>query len=267
MKVIIRRRQPSENLPKQVREEAIKNLASIYVGRLPLDPLSKEETERFMPALVGLPASHNEFPKACQRFWAEMTIKVPFAGRELETAVSADGDPINMEDYLMFRFALAHPHCGKNEATMRKNPIMTHYIFNPQEEELANNKKIEHAKLADKAYLKDSEDKEKMIQIIQVLSPKTTPNLLSEMQLQNVLYNLKSESPESYYIASTDKNLMLKAEIYNLVNSNILSQVGNKFIYESEPIGSSVNEAIAYFKDARNSKVVLEIRSRLKELV
>jgi hypothetical protein len=197
----------------------------------------------------------------------EMEIKVPFSGFELEVAQTEDGEPINLEHYLKYRFALAHPYCGKNEMDMKKNVLMTHYILDPEIEEIEKSKKTELAKLADKAFILDSDRPEKMQMILQVMSPNTSPENLSSKQLENVLYSMKNNQPATYYETSKDKNLEIKAEIYKLVNSGVITQIGNKFIYESEPLGTTLNETVAYFKDARNSKALLEMRSKLKELV
>ena len=267
MKVIIRRRQPQENLPKQVRAEAKKNLGSHFVGQLPLNPLTETQTKKWMPGLIGLPSTHQDFPLKVREFWAEMSIKVPFEGAELDISIDDNKNPFNLLDYLKYLWAQQHITCAASEEEMRKDPRKTHYIFNPQKDVLEKNEVVQIGKRADKAYIKDMADEKKVNELARVLL-NIDPSTLSPTEKENSLYTLKNADPKQYIEKSEDKNLPIKAEIIELVAAKIINKIGSQYYYEEQILGTTLKETVAFMRDeARNSKLLLEMRAALKQLV
>ena len=63
-KVFLRRKEAKGYLPKEILVAARVTLGSVFVGRQPLNGLTSDESQRFLPELLGLPHSHPDFPRA-----------------------------------------------------------------------------------------------------------------------------------------------------------------------------------------------------------
>ena len=83
-KVIIRRKEVQGFLPKEIRAAARVTIGSMYVGRQPLKGLDYEDSKKFLPEILGTPGDHPDFPRLEKEFWANMRVRVPFEGIELD---------------------------------------------------------------------------------------------------------------------------------------------------------------------------------------
>ena len=72
------------HLPKEVRAGAISKISSVYVNRQPLKGVEGEEAKKLLNGMLDVGPDHVEWPKHVKKFWAELMIKVPFEGIELE---------------------------------------------------------------------------------------------------------------------------------------------------------------------------------------
>ena len=117
-KIFIRRKELNNHLPKAVRAEAISKLSSVYVNRQPLKGCTPKEEKELMQEILDVSPDHVDWPKHSKKFWADMTIPVGFTGVELEVGLHEDGTPINVIDYLKYKFATKHPHVALTKAEM-----------------------------------------------------------------------------------------------------------------------------------------------------
>ena len=87
---MIRRKEVLNHLPKEIRAVAKISIGSIYVNRQPLKGVEGEEAEQLLSKILDVPPGHQDWPKQEKDFWASMSIKVPFEGKELDiSGVSA----------------------------------------------------------------------------------------------------------------------------------------------------------------------------------
>ena len=117
-KVIIRRKEVQGYLPKEIRAGARVTIGSMYVGRQPLKGLDSEEAHKLLPDIIGLPSNHQEFPAAEKTFWANMSVKVPFEGVELDITTDDDGNPLNVMDYITYKWCQRHRHVAESNESM-----------------------------------------------------------------------------------------------------------------------------------------------------
>lgn len=265
-KVIIRRKEVLGFLPKEIRAGAKVTIGSIYVGRQPLKGVEGEESHKLLSGILDVPPGHADWPKQEKEFWASMSLRVPFEGVELDVTVDEDGTPFNTMDYITYKWCQKHRQVAHSKEELAKSPNAKFYIYDPQKDLLKSNAKVKVAKEADKEFIKASGDTEKMRRLIRLLVPGTNPEKLSDLEIENRLYSVKSEAPAKFLKLATDKDLDLKAEIEELVSKSVLRKIGNQYIYGDETIGETIKDTIVYFKNKKNSGAVNAIRAQLKEV-
>ena len=263
-KIYLRRKESTSNLPKDILVAARVVLGSVFVGRQPLNGLSAKEAENFLPAILGLPYSHPDFPNAEKNYWASLRIKVPFEGKELDVSLDASGMPLNVSDYINYLWAKKHPHVAETKEGMDVQG-KRFYIYDPERDLLKRNNVIQTSKDADREFLKASTSKDRMKRLLRVLAG-VNPEKLSELQVENQLYEFKTKNPAKFYKAAVDKDLDLKDELAELVQMDVLRKIGNQYIHEDETLGETLQDTLVYFKNKKNSGAVNAIRAKLKNV-
>lgn len=263
-KVIIRRKEVQGFLPKEIRAGARVTLGSMYIGRQPLKGLDNEESKKYLPDIIGLPPTHQDWPAAEKTFWANMSVKVPFEGKELDITTEEDGTPVNVLDWITYKWCQKHRHVADKKEAM--NSQHRFYIYDPNKDLIEQNNKIKVKKEADKEFIKISADVDKMRRILRIFG-NSNPNKLSQIEVENSLYESKEKEPAKFLKIVLDKNLDLRAEIESLVAAGVIRKIGNQHIYGDETVGENITDTIIYFKNKKNSGQVNAMRAQLKTLV
>ena len=86
------------------------------------------------------------------------------------------------------------------------------------------------------------------------------------MEIENSLYDLKGNAPAKFVRICQDKHLKMKAEIEEMVSSQILRKIGNQIIYQDEVLGETLQNAVIYLNDKKNSGKLTTLRAKLKEV-
>lgn len=265
-KIYIRRKEVLNHLPKEVRAGAKISIGSIYVGRQPLKGVEGEEAHKLLSKILDVPPGHENWPKQEKEFWASMTVKVPFEGVELNITVDEDGNPENVMDYITYKWCMKHRQVAESKEAMDSNGEKRFYIYDPDKDLLKKNAEVKVKKEADKEFIKISSDVDKMRRLLRVLSKGSQPQKLTDMEVENQLYEIKNSKPASFLKYSLDKNLDVRAELEEMIEIGVLRTIGNQIIYEDETIGENITDAIVYFNNKKNSGQVNAMRAQLKEL-
>ncbi len=265
-KVIIRRKEVLNHLPQEIRAGAKISIGSIYVGRQPLKGVEGEEANKLLSGILDVPPGHPDWPKQVKNFWASMTVKVPFEGKELDIAVDEDGNPHNVIDYVTYKWCKKHRQVADTKEEMEKVSGKKFYIYDPQRDLLKKSAKVKVQKEADKEFIKASTDAAKMKRLLRLLSKGSNPEKLSNLEVENNLYDIKSREPVKFLKLVLDKDLDLRAEIEEMASKDVLRKIGNQYIYGDETIGENITDTIVYFKNKKNSGSVNAIRAQLKTL-
>ena len=264
-KVYLRRKDLGGYLPKAVRAEATMKLSSVYVNRQPLKGFSPADEKKFMEGILDVNPDHVDWPKHSKQFWAELTIPVGFTGVELEVGKDDGGMPISIMDYIKYSFAIKHPHVALTKEEMDSDFNKRFYIQDTTRDDKVKNNQIKLKKDADKEFIKVSSNNENMKRILRLMS-NTNPDRMSIEQVENALYELKNSQPKKFLRVATDKNLELKAEVEHMISAGVLRKIGNQVIFIDEVIGDTMEDAVVYLKDKKNSGTLTILRSKLKEL-
>ena len=263
--IFIRRQELNGHLPKAVRAEAVMKLSSVYVNRQPLKGLSAKEEKELMEGILDVSPDHVEWPKHSKAFWAELTIPVGFTGVKLEVGLGEDGKPISIMDYLKYKFAIKHPHVALTKEEMDTDYNKRFYIHDLTREDKVKNTQIQLRKDADKEFIKLSSNIKNMKRVLRLIS-NTNPDRMTDEQVENSLYEIKGTQTKKFLRLATDKNLEVKAEIEEMVTASVLRRIGNQVIYIDEVIGDTLEDAVVYLKDKKNSGTLTVLRAKLKEL-
>ena len=250
-KVIIRRKEVLNHLPQEIRAGAKISIGSIYVGRQPLKGVEGEEADKLLSGILDVPPGHPEWPKQVKNFWASMTVKIPFEGKELDIAVDEDGNPHNVMDYVTYKWCKKHRQVADTKEEMEKGSGKRFYIYDPQRDLLKKSAKVKIQKEADKEFIKASTDVAKMKRLLRLLSKGSSPDKLSNLEVENNLYDIKSKEPAKFLKLVLDKDLDLRAEIEEMVSKDVLRKIGNQYIYGDETIGENITDTIVYFKNKK----------------
>jgi len=264
-KIYIRRKETNSFLPKEVRLGARVTIGSIFVGRHPLKGVEGEEAKKYLPNIIGLPYDHPDFPSRERNYWASLRVKIPFEGKELDIGMHEDGTPINVEDYVTYKWCSKHRQVADTKDEMLAVSGKKFYIYDPQRDLLKKNKLIQVSKDADKEFLKASSDPARMKRLLRVLS-NSNPDKLTNLEIENDLYSFKTKSPAKFYKAAIDKDLDLKDEIAEMVQYDIIRKIGNQHIYSDETLGDDLRDTIIYFKNKKNSGALNVMRAKLKDV-
>ena len=261
-KIMLRRKEVMGHLPKEVRAGAITKIGSVYVNRQPLKGVEGEEAKKLLNGMLDVGPDHVEWPKHVKKFWAELMIKVPFEGIELEVGLDESGIPYNLDHYLKYRFCLKHPYVADNKHNAKGKQRF--YFVDAERDILKKNQTVQLRKDADKEFIKVSSDEKKMDWLLRVLS-KQNPTKLTREQKENALYDIKDKDPAKFFKVAIDKDLELKAEIESMIEAGVLRKIGNQVIYIDEVLGEDMKDTIVYLKNKKNSGTLTILRAKLKE--
>ena len=167
--VTLRRKELMNHLPKEVRVTAKSRLGSVFVGRQPLKGVSGEVEKTLLNGVLDVEPTHSDWPRHSKKFWAEMSIQVPFEGVTLDVSLAEDGSPVALEDYIKYTFIKAHPHVAKSKEEMKATQRF--YVHDANRETLKKHLTIQKKKDADKEFIKVTSDKTKMKNVLRVLTP------------------------------------------------------------------------------------------------
>ena len=264
--ITLRRKELMNHLPKEVRVTAKSRLGSIYVGRQPLKGVTGDAEKALLNGVLDVEPTHSDWPKHSKKFWSEMSINVPFEGVTLDVSLDEHNNPLHLDDYIKYTFVKNHPHVAKSKEEM--TAAQRFYIHDQNRETLKKHLNIQKKKDADKEFIKVSSDIAKLRNVLRVLSDtNVNPDKLNNIQAENALYELKEKNPSKFIKVATDKNLSMRAEIEELITHEVLRKIGNQIIYIDDVIGETMEDAIVYLKNKKNSGVLTTLRAKLKELV
>lgn len=260
----IRRKETISYLPPRVVADSRKKLGSIFVSRSPLRGLTPDEEKKYLPRVIGIGADDRDFTKQARIFWAEFSIDVPSDGLVLNITVNGEGEPDNVDDWMKWRWASIHRFVAPNKEAMKKDPLQTFYIYDPEVETRKTNNAIQNKKAAYKEFSRISATPNEMRSVLRVLGTHN-PETLTNDQQENLLSTLLEANPENFLKVTLDKNLPVREFIFRLIETNVIRKIGESYLYNDTTIGDTENEAISYIKNTRNSAHVSDMKAKLKE--
>lgn len=182
------------------------------------------------------------------------------------------GDPLNLEQYILYRHCLNYPDVAKDEAFINSNANLRFYIKDKNKEEVRKNKLIkeQQAALRHLVELQASPVKTNAVYVEYcIYSGISLSDGLSKTALiqSKELMDFATTNPRKFNEFVNDKNLLDKAFIETLitrgelVRSDFNQQISTS---DGEFIGANINEAISYFKNPNNAGLKTKLENKLK---
>lgn len=236
--------------------------------------LSFAEQRMLLPELIGIEDTDKDFRKAVNKFFDEILTPVPKDGLKLNISLENDDQPLSNEnkpihplDYIRYRHLIGHPDVGKDKNDAERNYIKRYYLVNPEgvsKDAVAINDLEDNAFVV---YSKYKDDPIKVDQILTILGTKIKTLkhdekvlLLKEYAKKQSKYNEHEQKAafEKFVKTAEDKDLEYKYLIEEMIGAQFLQRVGNNIIYKEsgEQIGESLQDAVLYFKNAKNSRAL-----------
>lgn len=255
----------NSHLPDVLLEDHIYRLGSQIVGSSTLNPLTKKEEQEILYPHLGLDDDLKANRLHILEFWQNFTIKVPAGGKVLLVDVDENGYPINVFDYLAYKFAKKHSKVAINEEELKRSPAQYRfYLIDP---ESVKKKEIQLTNLQYKATEKLIEiykDKALSKAIYAVLGG-TRANFTDEEVIKTFLYKQANSNPTKFIEKASDKTISDKALIRDLIDLEVLRKIGNTYLYMNETIAEGDEEMIAFLKAKSNAGIVSDWNITLKE--
>ena len=190
----------------------------------------------------------------------------------LESTKYQYGDPINLEQYILYRHCLNYPDVAKDEAFINSNANLRFYIKDKNKEEVRKNKLIkeQQAALRHLVELQASPVKTNAVYVEYcIYSGISLSDGLSKTALiqSKELMDFATINPRKFNEFVNDKNLLNKAFIETLiVRGELVRAEFNQQISTADGtfIGSNMNEAVAYFNNPNNKDIKAVYENKLK---
>jgi hypothetical protein len=262
--VFLRAEARNGHLPKEVLAEAVRKLSSVFSGRQPLRGLDQEEEKKYLGTMLDVGPEDKEWGRTTRLFWAELRIPVPFKGVPLEIGLDQNGFPLDLDAYVKYRFAKAHPHVGNSEADMKKYIKKVFYIQDLSQEAKNKNNSVQVSKLAYAEFIKACEQPKKLKVLITTLGNMSASGMDKET-MENILHEICLKEPARFLKLSKDKDLELRAEIHDFLETSVLHKVGNAILDIDDIIGNDIDEAIVYLRNPRYSSQLNTLRVKHRE--
>jgi len=271
--VTIYRRESAARLPQEIKDQAVLKLSSgITSSGIPLKGISIEEEEKFLPSIVGVPPTHPEFANKVNTWYNNLSKPVTKEGLRLNVSTSENtGMPEVPIDYLVYRRALVDRKVANSKQQLLSDQFYTFFINDEEEEKDKKIKSLKEKETAQKEYFKVKENEALVDWVLQVFAQREGEKTskysgLSKEDKDLVLDKMVTTYPKAFVALATDKDLELKAEILSMVDYAVLTKSGNRFINGTEPLGDSLDEAVAYFKSAKNQTEYVKLKAKLEAL-
>ncbi len=282
--VYIRRKASNSAFGNEV--EKVARIHGSNKGEDVLRGLTFEEEDLFLPEILGLSKSDNNFAKMKKEYWAGLSKPVPEGeGLKLDISMSyatealaeddktgTKGIPTKISDYILYRYCLVWSKVAKTSDLADASPKIRFYIHSDVEEKAKKRNELSDRTKAMHTFLEIKNDESKMKAMIIVLGrDQADIKPLSETDKEDyelILDSLMLRNPVKFVATANDTLLLQKAYVERCILKGILRRLPNTdtIITENNAvIGNTTNEAIAYLTSEKGISTKQELDAKLKQ--
>jgi hypothetical protein len=186
------------------------------------------------------------------------------------------GRPINVNDFIAWRYCLAHSFVANRPEDANKSGKIKFYLYNKEIERknLAISRKNRQKAYARYVELLDKRENVPHILLLMnddviTLSEKDniTYNTSEEIDQDALLEKLATKKPVKFLEVSNDKNLSKKAFVEGCIAKGLLRRIPNSrtIMYETTNIGYNLEEAVQWILDPQNKQPVADLKAKYKK--
>ncbi len=283
-------------LPKELKSERKKRIGSTWVKGTKdiLRGLSAEEEERYLPKMLGVSPTSDNWDAKVREYWANMTIDVPIKGLKLDVGVESGyyNDvnekgvrirkkglvPINLNDYINYNFCKGHKWVAVSREDINNVDFFPYFIEDHSKIKLDTEKAYIERKKAGAIYnrliasnTEGSIDESKIDWILEVSKRNKQSafynrsyDTMTPVEKEMALEHEKNSNPDVFLRIATDPDLEDKSFISKLIEKGIWERQGNTYMDDSKILANSVKEAVTWLRNPVNSKMRITYEERLK---
>lgn len=289
-RIVYIRRRKVYNPRGQEESAAIKKLGAVSgTGSGPLSGLSIAEEEKYLPTILQVTPNSPSWSEVKRAYWNNISRPVEAgSGIRLETGFlykteegakeNAMGDesknkddagtPINVSDFVLWRFALKHPRVARSIEFVDKSPKIWFYLYSKEEELQESTKMLELKDKAAQLYVSCLGKIDLMRQVLWLTGQ--NPSNLDSNEVKIAFNTLSQDNPMLFISVVNDKDLEMKVFIEQAIKAEHLKRLPNSdTLYYGETntvIANNINEAVVYLKsNSTQSKQLLnELKIKMK---
>ena len=259
--IYIRRKDNTTRLPEEVYAEAKRNIGAFFAGTQIGSGITLAEKKKYLPQILGVTPDTPNFFKQVDNFYNSLTVNVTYGnGTELEIGLDKDGEPINVMDWLKYKFVLAHPKVAPNKEASHSR-VFDFYVHDKVKAQKQSHAESLIRRKAMEEYLKLTADPIKVDLVIRAL--KRNPEKMNKEEKELFIEHESKEDPQAFIEVATNKHLETISFIEQCLSAEPLRPVGNSFFHVDELLGSTLEETINYLEDKKNSKMVAQLKAGL----
>lgn len=267
-KIFIKRRPNNTKIPDDLYKESTRKIGSkLTSSGEPLTGLTFEEEKKWLSQHLSISPQDVGFRKAVKDFWFNISIVVPQPGVELEIGLDGSGEPINLLDYVKYRFLMKCPEVADDEQALRSDPTKKYFIDDPVAKKQEKYDSMKQQKEAYKAFIlvtSDEKNDTKVKHLFRMLTG-NNPDIFERMDIEMALEKISKETPNLFLKYYSNKNLEMEALIAEAVSYEIIHKFGESYRYFDQMIGDNIDSAVAYLMDKKNSETLTVIKQKIKE--
>lgn len=190
---------------------------------------------------------------------------------ELEKTKYRYGLPINLADYMLWRWCLVYGDVAVDVSLINVAGHIRFYIHDADREKYKSEVQFATRNKAMALYVKLLEEPDKASNILWVYRQGALDvSTLDKTDKYMMLSNLANSEPNKLIAIYDDKDLDIKATIERMINSGILKRLENSNVIVDENndiIGNSTDEAIVFFKNSEGNKAAItRLKAKLRDL-
>lgn len=261
--------------------------------------LSTKELHILMPKLLDSAPIDPDFHKKIKEFYMDIYTEIPYGdkGKQLNIAlldvttnkvveetieeIKAGKSkltetvlPVDIEDYVRFRHILFYPNTAKSYEAAVGDPTVEFYILDPKVESLNKVASLDAVDTAQADYLIVSKDVDKVKMILTLMKhlfPKEKDKLgkpviynidsMSFADQRVLLRKLADKQPEQFHSIATDKKLIYKYRVEELLINGLLTRVGTTIMTtDGVTLGESLTQAAVQLFSAKHTQLLNELK-------
>lgn len=263
-----------------------KSIGSYYAGSNKkgiASGLSFDEQDVLMPLLLDLPKEDRQFREKIKQFFMSISTSVEYGkGKELEIGLTLDntkpvtykeGDkynlPIDLDDYIRYRHAIAHPRVAPSLDAAKGNMLMEFYIFDKDAVLNKSSKLAEDKDAALVAYLavKSSEAKTNMMLTLLGKDIRDYKGAAAKTLKEQDLRSIADTNPEQFMKVYKQDNFEMRFKVEAMHRVGILKLIGSQYVSKEtgKIVGHTLEETIYYLLDPKNATELSMFNSQLQE--
>ena len=188
---------------------------------------------------------------------------------DLERTKYKYGFPVNVSDYILWRYCLEYGDVANDIALVNKTGGIRFYIYDAAQEAYKEKIEFDIRNEATILYVKLLDNPSKVEQMLWInIGSNTDIASMSAMDKSKSIETLSKANPSTFISLYKDVNLAIKANIERMIHYGILKRLDNTGVIvddNNEIIGNDMGQAMVYFKNTeRNKASITTLTSKLK---